>query len=787
MKLHALLLRGKEDGSSCPVQPRTLIGLSETLLPEILEVIFSNLSQHTIHTSVILVCKHWYISGYRLLRRRSVWSDNWLSAPDPHAWRRDLERYNSLALYINFANWGSRSRYRFATSPEKDPFRTIEQHEQEDQPSPTHLRELVVRGSMDFELQLHQPLLPYFRVLRILRLEQDSTAPLDIGTILRHCVNLNEFHLAPRERYQRRWSGGVPLLLSSGQGSLVGEHQEDVQTALPLPTLNLRQFVVRYALASVQTLLAIINAAPDLRVFSFTAPHTHVLNTLLNDTNAQYAPMLRQAGVKELDYEGRSLLYARIPQACPMIYKVHIMQHEARMEFQEIKEMVKQFSKCEEWAFEGWALMCAKQSMDEEEQLEAGDFMTDEPVDAAEPAEGSALAAADANSSSSESISAALASFRATHSMIRLRHLCHEVNRLTSLEIDMEKYCSREPEYSDLSDAIHWFLCDSPLLLHLKAPRVSYFTKYMNFGVSRGNNDAKDRLLHMEMQTLMFWQRNSDLQCDPTSATNGNAPVFNNPPTRRIWACRSLQTLQLTFCADQSDFDYRHSARILFGYLSLVCPNLRELWVTHRAITLDMAGGLCLLSRLEMLEKLTLEVELTPSTKTNPKLNFWWMASENKENWTQRWKLRRLIRREVRLWSDYPTPTSEEPQIRQQRVIQNCRLDEHVNEKDDTFIIQELSRVTQLSTLAKFIKELMRKRWLDDGAQVENAQRDSVWPRLDEMSIVGSWRYASYYVDRHYSYIDHCRNSQREREELIGTLRNWLPRVQCDLSWVDYR
>lgn len=49
-------------------------------------------------------------------------------------------------------------------------------------------------------------------------------------------------------------------------------------------------------------------------------------------------------------------------------------------------------------------------------------------------------------------------------------------------------------------------------------------------------------------------------------------------------------------------------SRTMFGYLSKVCPKLEELVVRDDQLQLSLAGGLCLLSRLERLEKLEVQV-----------------------------------------------------------------------------------------------------------------------------------------------------------------------------------
>lgn len=47
-------------------------------------------------------------------------------------------------------------------------------------------------------------------------------------------------------------------------------------------------------------------------------------------------------------------------------------------------------------------------------------------------------------------------------------------------------------------------------------------------------------------------------------------------------------------------------ARQMFGYLSTVCPALRDLWITRKTLHLGFNCVLCLLTRLHKLETLTI-------------------------------------------------------------------------------------------------------------------------------------------------------------------------------------
>ncbi|KAG0255698.1 hypothetical protein BG011_004964 [Mortierella polycephala] len=162
------------------------------------------------------------------------------------------------------------------------------------------------------------------------------------------------------------------------------------------------------------------------------------------------------------------------------------------------------------------------------------------------------------------------------HDAIGLAHL---QNRITTLEITgagLEFGGRGEDGVSSrgtISKALHEFLCTTPTLRHLIAPTVTYYTEYMDLNqILVGSKD-----------------RHPD-----TPRSDG-----------RFWACRSLETCDLEV-RGRYEADTSHNSRVIFGYLSKVCPNLVDLRIRRPYISFWLAGGLCLLSRLHCLERLTL-------------------------------------------------------------------------------------------------------------------------------------------------------------------------------------
>lgn len=162
-------------------------------------------------------------------------------------------------------------------------------------------------------------------------------------------------------------------------------------------------------------------------------------------------------------------------------------------------------------------------------------------------------------------------------------------NVITSLEIaDFRQHRSTVQEGLDLMQtAVHQFLCNAPLLKRLKMNRM---------------NCAAGRLDPFPL----------DLQFEPRQlSTAEDAADSTTEP--RVWACRNLHSLTLRFTLSHSVDDARkHIAsdvRVVFGYLSRVCPKLRHVDIGLDRHSLNLQSGLCLVSRMKHLEVLIIEMQ----------------------------------------------------------------------------------------------------------------------------------------------------------------------------------
>ncbi|KAG0270307.1 hypothetical protein BGZ95_001732 [Linnemannia exigua] len=125
--------------------------------------------------------------------------------------------------------------------------------------------------------------------------------------------------------------------------------------------------------------------------------------------------------------------------------------------------------------------------------------------------------------------------------------------------------------------ALHQYLCESRHLLHLKA--------------------GGSFCLIERMDLYGRWKNLPD----------NEETAYRQPG---VWMCRQLQTLQIEVhnLVAPVHLSSPIRTRVLFGYISKVCPNLRELeiWESDNepGFNLELSGGLCLLGGLRLLEHL---------------------------------------------------------------------------------------------------------------------------------------------------------------------------------------
>ncbi|KAG0320134.1 hypothetical protein BGZ97_000636 [Linnemannia gamsii] len=198
-----------------------------------------------------------------------------------------------------------------------------------------------------------------------------------------------------------------------------------------------------------------------------------------------------------------------------------------------------------------------------------------------------------------------------THLQLFRTQVIH-VNTITTLEICLGNglLLSRY-----VSHTLHDILCSSPWLQHLIAPMIPYYAEYFDL---EGPVDPISGSYH------------------PRQCRLGKKPMDLFRTRKRIWACRGLKTLRIQIDSMDTDHASEENARIMFGYLVRVCPDLQELSIRRRQLNLNLAGGLCLLTRLRKLERLMIWTD-TWTKFTKKDLD--WMARIPKKKIMEQWVL----------------------------------------------------------------------------------------------------------------------------------------------------
>ncbi|KAF8920888.1 hypothetical protein BGZ58_004288 [Dissophora ornata] len=175
---------------------------------------------------------------------------------------------------------------------------------------------------------------------------------------------------------------------------------------------------------------------------------------------------------------------------------------------------------------------------------------------------------------------------------------------LTTLEI-VRPISSRDT----CSESLHRYLCDSPHLLHLKAPDLPFSPLWFDI---EGILDAKGS-----------YRREKYGSVQTNSTQYEVVRRYVDPFHRRIWACRNLRTLYLKCSIETGDSYSQESALLIFGYLSKVCPRLQDLSLKRYLLNLSLEGGFCLLMRLTELRRLSIRINPEYLHKV---LNVDWMS-----------------------------------------------------------------------------------------------------------------------------------------------------------------
>ncbi|KAF9115442.1 hypothetical protein BGX27_007817 [Mortierella sp. AM989] len=487
-------------------------------MPEILFLILSFLTQHTLKSSVSLVCSKWCYTARPLIRFRIDWNN-----------KSSDKRIRKIS---------SRFHPRIELHVDSNLKKCLHYSRSEDQWE--HLRQLVIdlgaKGQL-FIAKLELTNVANFR-LTVLPTLQSLTTLEDIhiagvfdqdvrlDEILGQCPKLLRFHLDNRLEKPTKTNVIVNRTVILVEEGILGAFRSFRITSLTMRSVWVEQ----------ESLERIIKKSPRLRALR------------LEDIrhNNPYHPSL----------------FSTVANSCPRLNMLHF-------------SAAPKIGSAEESAQE-------KISRDNAMSLVETFFPTCTPGSTNLPGKSSQHRVQHPHRVLLDTISFQDIDICKDTSPILFAPLLDKSLNLTTLEITTSPSGKRN---DCVTHALHNVLCSATNLQHLLAPTVQYFAEYVDFSAPIPTK-----------RTYPIWN------CYPRCPASKSGFV-----KKRIWSCRGLKTLQLRFISrlqsDPANF-YKAAAvsRVIFGYVSTVCPNLTELAICGDILHLGLAGGLCFLSRLRKLE-----------------------------------------------------------------------------------------------------------------------------------------------------------------------------------------
>ncbi|KAF9204601.1 hypothetical protein BGZ59_000959, partial [Podila verticillata] len=581
-------------------------------LPEVLELVLSHLSQYSLNHRARLVSKFWNSTSLRLIHRTLTWSDQ-INIPEQ---QRILDQvgYTSIlrittrvphlprSLHFEDVAWGNlygayKPRLRQLPTPPRLGSTRI----------PMVLEQLVIEGILNMNRRL-QPLWPLIPSVRTIRIKTVHKNDYHIEIILRSCSNLTELLLEPVGVF------AFPIQYMARLAkppSLASEEAGIDPSEPPLPILRLTSLVMMHMIVEESYLIPILKKCPSLKELRVDGMQ-RAQNVWMNNLSIGG---VTAAGSQASLHQQRQEFFKDLASWCPRLESLHLSHRDLFLTPADTTTVFSVFSRLS-------TISLATRDV-------CGPIL-----DILLPP----------NPSSRLGITIA--------SLPKVPRVSS--NFITFLEI------VRPPAYYDeamLSKVLHTYLCNAPHLLTLRAEHILFYLEHMDVR-PHSNRDKYDvdisaprsHFYSMDYidrdsnaiglagagptttseyhSNLASWTR-ARLQHSTALAGSGTSsphPTVLNP--KLIWACRNLQTLHLSFQARMGDSDNAEQNRIIFGYIGRVCPRLRELVLFRSLMRLSLDGGLCLLTRLVDLERLTVGARVP--CKMSDK-DFSWLARPVKD------------------------------------------------------------------------------------------------------------------------------------------------------------
>ncbi|KAG9072902.1 hypothetical protein KI688_000683 [Linnemannia hyalina] len=279
-----------------------------------------------------------------------------------------------------------------------------------------------------------------------------------------------------------------------------------------------------------------------------------------------------------------------------------------------------------------------------------------------------------------------------------LQSLESTTNVVTKLELHCSHHGSRwhQLELQSVPTLIHKYLCNSPHLVHLRVIRSAFLIKDMDLF---GRRTFGSLCFHSSNPC------NSNIVPDPAESSR----------KLEVWQCRNLKTLQFEINAhlDVIPMTDPVQSRIIFGYISRVCPNLEDLFITCPSVCVDASrrsyipslslklyGGICLLSRLRSLKRLRIEDYYLCQGPNCEVYEMNWIVPSGRDSWS-----RKKRQEEMSEWSSKET---EETRLETERKAKGGlkKLTPASKAKEDVRLAKELQNLGLIVDVRNMVKEM---------------------------------------------------------------------------------
>ncbi|KAK3845783.1 MAG: hypothetical protein J3R72DRAFT_435614 [Linnemannia gamsii] len=587
-------LNSSRSSSSNRTRPETAAVAIPTVfdIPEVLGEILSYLDEPALRQSVVLVCRHWYLMSHPLLSVRDVvWDDtrsinnnkdvdkvlaripgafalSWYSRPDRKGGIEASEPWQKLvvAMRRNYDQECLRRRCRQEQQQERECNRTLEGAGGLVFQS---LQKLELGGSIDLGLAT-ATLLPLLPSLTILEMHTHDRCSASLGSVFLSCPRLEQLHVSSLSfgAVELSWSW-IPFDhvdnnnkdkdRGNNDTSLQQQYQQQQQQQQLLPpSLPLRSLVLENTSVELSGLESMLSITPDLQELKL------IQHSNRSRTNSPSLSNSNNININTFFPRLKDTLKRHRITLNSFHYSIDNEPLTAARLI-EIREEICHPRKANHWSF--WT-----------------------PADLP------------------------LFVFQTLRVM---------PNVVTTLELHSSKI-GRCPM---TGCKLHQYLCDSPHLLHLKAPRTAFLVDHFDIhhlvDATIAAHDAADTVAPTVHAPLSLSATGSGTVTG-AGAGVGTMAASTSTTIPPIWKCRNLRTLHMSFRCSRSNYPstiplLHLRTRILFGYISRVCPELRDLRIdtsfmdsanydVHEAkMYLAFEGGFCLLSRLHFLERLSID------------------------------------------------------------------------------------------------------------------------------------------------------------------------------------